>query len=161
MVRLRLKANDIVRWADLNEVSASDAAIAGRYRCLYLRDWDGGLKWLASSKDPRLAVLAQSELQLRNGPASANGTSDAKGRASIEVSWSELASRWLGVASRNTGRVAESMRLHALALNEKALQTARGTRKLMIRREIDLIRASLSGFAFDSTQNFASASWTL
>jgi hypothetical protein len=161
MLRLRLKANDIVRWADWNEVRASDAAIAGRYHCLYLRDWTGGLKWLASSKDPRLAVLAQTELKLRAGFGGGDGQVGLEPKILVEDQWSQLASRWLIVASRDAGRVAESMRLHALELNQRSLQTARGTRKLMIQREIDEIRGALSRFAFDSTQNSTSASWTL
>ena len=166
MSRLRLKANDIVRWADAQDVNPGDAGIAGRYHCLFLRDWDGGLRWLAVSKDPRLGPLAKAEWELRKGlsfgSASAVATESRESQTGLNAAeLSRLASRWFALASRSDGREAESMRLHALRLDEQAVKSARGTLRLRINREIDEIRGDLSRFTFENPQLFPSASRTL
>ena len=166
MSRLRLKANDIVRWADTINVRPSDAGIAGRYHCLFLRDWAGGLKWLALSKNPRLGPLANAEWEFRNQSASSSVSDDGTPNDSVTSgtdaeTLADLASRWLALASRSEGRIAESMMLHALTLDEQAAKSARGTVELRIQREIDKIRAALSRFTFEGPQFFPAASRTL
>ena len=115
-----------------------------------------------------MGPLARQELKLKLDPAilGDHETSSVKSSGSSEANsnaknLSGLASRWLALATRSSGREAESMRLHALELNEMAAESARGSVKLSIQREIDEIRDTLSRFTLDSPRLSTMAPWTL
>ncbi len=130
---------------DTSEINNNDGdvGIAGRYYCLMLRRWDTGLPWLVDASDSRIARVARQELEL-DGAASADDL--------ITVS-----QRWLTVASRFSGRAADSMRMHAIDLMRKAQLETSGLRKLEIERTIDEVSEVLPPYLREATSKVDNA----
>jgi hypothetical protein len=117
---------------------SGDAGIAGRYYCLMLRRWEIGLPWLARTADLRVANIAAQEVGL--GPlASADDLV-------------ELGERWLACAGRETGRTADSMKLHAIDLLERAKESLTGLRMLSLERQIDEVKTQLPFYLVQLTR---------
>lgn len=101
IARMQSRAQEITTVRTLDDVQRGEALQVGRYRCFMLRDWAGGLAWLAQSSDPRLSMIAVQEIQWLGAkqPSSAAGL--------------ELAEQWMERAQRMRGRMRDSIYLHA------------------------------------------------
>jgi hypothetical protein len=121
------------------EASSSDAAQVGRYLCLTLRDWEQGVVWLAQGADPRLASVAQQELQLREAEAGTGEDEDA----AATLDGGQLAAAWLQASERFRGRLDESSKLHAYDLIQKALQQSAGLRTLELNKQRETLAEQL------------------
>ncbi len=111
---------------------SGDAGILGRYYCLMLRRWDLGLEWLTEISNPRIASVARQEFELGDDPSADD--------------LSTLSDRWFTVASRSSGHAADSMRLHAMEILDRAKQHASGLKKLEMERQLDEARELLPSF---------------
>ncbi len=120
-----------------------NVGILGRYYCLMLRRWDIGLPWLVEASDSRIASVARQELEF----ADTASTDDL-----ITIS-----QRWLTVASRSSGRAADSMRIHAIDLMRKAQVETSGLKKLEIERTIDEALQVLPPFLRDANPSLPDA----
>ncbi|MDG2221619.1 MAG: hypothetical protein P8L85_09575 [Rubripirellula sp.] len=106
-----------------NARSESEAAVLGRYYCLYLRRWDLGLPWLTKAADLRLASAARHQLAL--------------GVSAKNAEIAEVASLWFALADRAEGRIADSIRLHGLEMLESMLKRSSGIRKRRLQQAIE------------------------
>lgn len=100
IARMQTRAQKITAVSTLDDVQRGEALQVGRYRCFMLRDWAGGLAWLAQSSDPRLSMIAVREIQWLG----AKQPSPAAGL--------DLAEQWMERAQRMQGRMRESVYLH-------------------------------------------------
>lgn len=112
-----------VQFDGLRPLVGSEIGRVGRYYCLYLRKWDLGLPYLTKAADPRLASAARRQMEL--------GTSEQN----AEIV--EVASLWLALADRAEGRIADSIRLHALKMLQSLLRQLNGIEKIDLQREIE------------------------
>lgn len=101
----------------------SEIGSLGRYYCLYLRKWDLGLPYLTKAADPRLASTARRQIEL--------------GKSEQNAEIVEVASLWLALADRAEGRIADSIRLHALKMLQSLLRHLNGIEKIDLQREIE------------------------
>lgn len=125
MERMQATADEILATSTLDDASPEESSSVGRYRSLMLRDWTGGLAWLAQGSDPRMAEAAAAEIAWRGDP-------DRPAEPAIEI-----ADIWLAVAKRQRGRSAASARLHALDLLVEVKPTAAGLAELEVRRRLE------------------------
>ncbi len=138
MIRLSESTDRLVKAAKEGR-PPEQPGIAGRYYCLMLRRWDVGLAWLAETSDRRIAAVAQAEFELADS---------ATGDELVG-----LAERWLTVASRESGRQADSMRLHAADLLRTALEDLTRVERLEVERSIEAIESELPFFALQVFSN--------
>ena len=111
----------------------SGASSLGRYYCLVLGDWNQGLRFLAETSDPRLAALANSELEMLTvDPFLAD-----------PLPWTDVANRWNLAADRLSGRSADQVRLHAIELLRLSSLRTDGMAKLDAKRQIEDLKERL------------------
>ncbi|TWU01086.1 hypothetical protein [Stieleria varia] len=106
------KVDDILQRSVTDEPSSGDAAIVGRYLCLYQRNWQRGGSWIENASDVRLASLAKQDVELTQQLA-------AQQLKRSEIA--DLASKWFKISARFSGREAESIALRALHWYQLAL----------------------------------------
>jgi len=129
MNRMAESTRAILTAHTLDDVSANDSTVVGRYRCLMLRDWQAGLAWLAQGSDPRLAQAASREIMWRSGDA----------RSVDEAQ--QIATIWLETGERLRGRMSDSARQHGYNLLREAATTATGLAELELKKRLEKLEA--------------------
>ena len=119
----------LINSPDPKTWSQSNRGVLGRYYCLVLHHWSDGLPWLCSASDPRVASVAKSELTLAGNPS-------VKELVAI-------ARRWNLNAVRASGLTGYAMRLHAVSLFRKAMETASESQRLKLGTELREISETL------------------
>ncbi|OUX51350.1 MAG: hypothetical protein CBE43_03695 [Rhodopirellula sp. TMED283] len=109
--------------------SRSNRGLLGRYYCFVLRRWKVGLPWLSSASDSRVASAAKNELSLPETPAFEDLVA--------------LVRLWDLNAGRASGLNRQAMRLHAVFLATKALETASESQRLEFGMELREISENL------------------
>ena len=122
----RLLASDPKIWSKAN------AGLLGRYYCLVLRRWDQGLMWLCDASDSRIAAAARQEISLAADPSAEELIAVAR--------------LWSLNASRASGSVEYSMRLHAIVLMRRAMEATSEFQRLEIDPELQAIVKALPAY---------------
>ncbi len=107
--------------------SASAANSVGRYLCLYLYDWPQGLPWLKHASTPKLAKVAQMEIDTAAAPDSTL----------------DLVNSWIECAADVRGRGGESILLHARDLVAEAMLESSGLKAKDLERKLAELDAML------------------
>lgn len=125
--RIAPLASKTLAEATPTTASSSAANSVGRYLCFYLSDWPQGLPWLAYASTPKLAKVAQLEI---DSAAMPDGTLD-------------LVDNWIQCAADVRGRGSESILLHARGLLADAILTSSGLKQKDLERKLSEIDAML------------------
>lgn len=120
------------------------AVMLGRIYCLLQRRWDEGLVWLSGSFNRQIANASRQELLLDEE----SSAEDLK----------KVAGLWLIAAEQNRGRMADSMRVHAIDLLERARTTASQLMRLEIDRARDDALSRLPRYLIQNLQGKSTAS---
>ena len=152
MVRLKSNATALIDQpianldgidVDVQAYTSSQLGIAGRYACLLQRRWEMGLEWMAGGNDARYAPLAKQEIRLDDSSSSDDRM--------------EVAERWLALSRRSSGRTAESIMLHSLAVFKSAVPSASGVQKIELERVIADIEFKLPWYLAHPVHDSASS----
>lgn len=133
MKRMAESAKSVLATHTLDDATATDSTLIGRYRCLMLRDWEAGIVWLAQASDSRLSGIATNEIAWQ--------TSQAQDpQAGFKV-----AEEWIEYGSRVRGRMGDSAKLHGYTILQSIAGKTAGLEALEIQKRIGEIESELVG----------------